>query len=1035
MSPLKEFWRSLLDTEGASEAGSSDLNSPVAPAAGEFSKDASLLSSPKSRRSFIKLMGASFAFAGLTGCKGLRKPTRTIRPYAQQPESLTPGRSNYYATSMNVGDDVVGLLVESHEGRPTKIEGNPSHSLSLGATNKFHQASVLDLYDPDRLQHVTQKNSISTIGNFKSWIHDVLASNRSGKGLSILIESSTSPTFYRQISQIKKRYPASTIHKYTPVNRDSLYEGLSAASGQSIVSGHAFDKADIIVSFDSDFLNGEPGNVVSSKEFSTRRDPDSSTSLNRLYSIESTFTVTGSTADHRIAVSSGHVEGALWIIANAIIKKLPSSQVSSSIKSLVKEGAHKYQSLISDDIVSAIASDLIANKGRSILIAGDRQPASVHSLIYWLNDVLKNAGSTVMYRPRPLRDHSIVTDSHMDSITNLLKRIHKKQVKTLVILGGNPAFNTPGNLQFAAQLSTIENTVHVTSHANDTTALCQWGVPRHHYLESWSDTKGLDGSVSIVQPLIEPLYEGLSDISALSILLNRKRSDYALVRQTWRFLSPGTAFTSSWKRWLNTGVIHGATPANTSDVSQVAAIRGAVHRSVKRAKYYSNFIEATFVPDDSVYDGRWINNAWMQECPDPITKLTWDNAARVSPALAKQYHLKMGDIIEIDINGKKLQLPVYLMPGQAKQSITLPMGYGQKVVGRIGKGSGFNVFPIQNSDTPYRVEKVSITKTDKTYSLATTQEHGDMEGRPLYRQSTVTEYLKNDKVFEDASHVPLKSLWKEKVYDKGYQWGMTVDLSKCTGCNACVVSCQSENNIPVVGKKEVMNGREMHWIRLDRYFVGADTHSPELVTQPVACVHCENAPCEQVCPVAATTHDDEGLNGMTYNRCIGTRYCANNCPYKVRRFNFFDWNQRSVQSEKKERLHFFDHPREPAKTIQMQHNPDVTVRMRGVMEKCTYCTQRISEARSKTANEGRQITDSDLKTACQQVCPSNAIVFGDILNKDSEVSQKRSSSRSYAMLAELNIKPRTLYLGAVRNPNPTLSLDHNTEKSAHEHHS
>lgn len=1014
----------------------------------EFQEGASELSDP-SRRSFMKLMGASAALAGVSGC-GLRKPVQTIRPYVKMPENLIPGKANYYATTMNVGPDVTGLLVESHEGRPTKIEGNPLHDSSLGTTSVFHQASILDLYDPDRLKHSMKNGSVKSRDRIVEYFNELGADYRKkrGSGLSILTQSEMSPTFYRLLSVVNKVFPKAKVFRYDPVNFDNQTEGLMLATGKRIVPMYDFEKADIVVSFDSDFIGNEVNRLSNEKGFSARRDPDHRDGMNRLYVFENNYSVTGAKADHRIRLKSGDVEGVSYLVAWELLKRADvSSAISQKLLLEIKTQANNYKGLVKKKVINAIVDDIMKNIGSSLFVAGIKQSPSVHATVAILNQVFKNVSKTVNYTEIPFSDFDLNKKTSFNSFDKLVQNIDDGEVQALLILGGNPRFDAPSDLNFGPKLKKVKQSLHLTVSENETSELCDWVVPMSHYLESWGDATSLAGVSSIVQPLISPMYDSFTSIEVLTYLLGYRSSGYANVRKTWRAKDKSIDFNAAWKKWLHTGVISRKPNLINGKVVNSAGIQKLVSSHKPRL---NEEIELVFNVDYSVFDGRFINNGWLQECPDPITKLTWDNAALVSPKTAKRLGLPALkgvkdietafqnplDVMTIKVGPRSLETVFLVVPGHADDSISVFLGYGRKNVGRVGHDTGFNTYYLRSSNMPWVVPAVTVSSTNKTYELATTQEHGSMEGRPLVAEATLTEYKEHPNFAQEMEHFPpMESLWEEHKYDKGYQWGMSIDLSKCSGCNACVIGCQSENNIPIVGKKEVLNGREMHWIRLDRYFEGEKgEEDPRVVQQPMTCLQCENAPCEQVCPVAATTHSEDGLNQMTYNRCIGTRYCSNNCPVKVRRFNFFDYHQRNPQSVKKDRKHLFDYVKEPDPSIQKQFNPDVTVRMRGVMEKCTFCVQRIKKAKVDAKLEDRQIRDGEIQPACSQACSADAIVFGNINDPESRVSKLKKKQRDYQILKGLHLKARLSYIAAITNPHPLLEVKKSGYKSHKEAH-
>ena len=1019
MSQIKDplYWKSVDAKAGALEV------QPFVER--EFPVDASVLEDPLSRRTFLKIMGASIALAGASGCTlNIRKPRQKIRPYAIAPEQLVPGRPVYYATAMSVGLDVAGLLVESHEGRPTKVEGNPQHSMSMGAANAWHQASVLNLYDPDRLKTPLFQTEAATLAQFKKWVLEKSADWRKekGRGLALLVEENVSPTFQGVLSTFKRDFPEMGIYRYDSVNQDAATEGLSQVFGRPALPLYDFVQANRILSFDADFLGMDLGNLRYAKGFSSRRDPENKAEMNRLYMAESHYSVTGGKADHRFRMSPQAIEGFVIEIA---IRVLAKTGGYTDVVSALQTFTGRRQSGLPGVTLSAIADDLLAEGQNSLLVAGSRMPSWAHGVVALVNHAL----GSVAVQYHAVNGLWDTTGANLASIRSLSSAMRQGAVSTLVMMGGNPAYDTPVDVGFADIMAKVPTSIHFTMHANETSALSTWQVPRSHVLESWGDFTAQDGSVSIGQPLLLPLYSSMSDSAFLALLGGRDMNDFQLVRQQHQSLSD-----TAWRKVLHNGIVTG--PAKELTLQPKSAALVGVFGTIRDAG--PKGLQVSFRPDFKVYDGRFANNGWLQELPDPVTKLTWDNAAFVSRATARKLGLdpRAGGVngplqavndratpsevmmAKLTVNGQQMTTAVMVQPGHADDVVTLLFGYGRAMAGRVGKNAGFNVYSVFGGN--YTQSGVTLEKVPGTYKVAVTQDHWGMEGRPLYREGSVAEYQENPEFAREmVEHPPLLSSWKEKAYDTGNQWGMTIDLSKCTGCNACLVACQSENNIPIVGKEQVANGREMHWIRLDRYYEGTEDDAV-MVQQPVTCMQCENAPCEQVCPVAATVHSSDGLNDMAYNRCVGTKYCSNNCPVKVRRFNFLDYHQRNPQAVAKDRIHLFDYMKEPDKTVQKQFNPNVTVRMRGVMEKCTYCVQRISSTRIVAKNEGRPIQDGEIQTACMQTGPSDAIVFGNILDPESRVSKLKAQHRDYHMLAELNLKPRTSYLAAIRNPNPQL---------------
>jgi MoCo/4Fe-4S cofactor protein with predicted Tat translocation signal len=933
----------------------------------EFPNNASELTDPVTRRNFMKIMGASVALAGLSSC---RMPKEAIVPYVKSPENVIPGRPKFYASTFSFAGHTHGVLVESHEGRPTKIEGNELHPSSLGATHGWALASVLSLYDPDRSKSPSHEGATKTWSEFEdAWraIAKTMAGN-GGKGVAVLAENFTSPTIEKLSSAFQKKYPNAAWVTYDPISNENVVEGLKAVTGKNVQPVYHFEKAKIVVAVDSDFFSTESNSVRYTKDFSKKRKVETpKDEMNRLYSIESSVTSTGAMADHRIAVSSSRIVHFLV----ALSKQLGISLPASLSKLAFDDHA---------DWIKALANDLKKNRGASVLATGSHQSPVVHALAFLINSQLGNVGTTVT-------THAVNVQNDSAGLKKLAQDMDKGQINTLIMLGGNPVYSSPVDLKFADALKKVENTIHASLYMDETSLASKWHLSLAHFLESWSDSENVDGTLGIVQPLIEPLYDNKGMVEILHLLTNNApRSGYDIVAESWK--------GKDWKKTLHDGVANGS---NLVSTSASAANLGSLAVSDAGADQ----IEVTFQTSPATFDGRFANNGWLQETPQPITKLTWDNPALISPAFAKEHGLKNGQFIELKKDDRSFEIPVWIVPGQAKNSITLFLGYGRKE-GFVAKDKGFNTYQLRTTANPTIETGFTVSKLSKTHLLACTQDHGSMEGRPLVREATMEHFKEHpDFVNHMVEHPPLDSLWKEHKYDEGYQWGMVIDLNSCTGCNACVISCQSENNIPIVGKEQVSKAREMQWLRIDRYFNGSED-APMIVHQPILCMHCENAPCEQVCPVNATVHDKEGLNVMTYNRCIGTRYCSNNCPYKVRRFNFFNYTKETPQVQ------------------QMAANPDVTIRFRGVMEKCTYCTQRINQVRTTAKLEERKIRDGEIVTACQQACPAECITFGDINDPNSAVSKAKKRQHNYALLQELNIKPRTTYLAKLRNPNPEI---------------
>ena len=1008
----RTYWRSLAELAQSPESRNFLER--------EFPEGASELPAGINRREMITLLGASLSLAGLTGC--IRRPVEEIVPYVTAPEDIVPGIPRYFATTMPFGRSAYGVIVEAHEGRPTKIEGNPSHPSTLGASNSRIQASVLGLYDPDRSHTIRLK------GEAKSWSDFVTAWGElskahaadGGAGLAVLSESFSSPTLARLATEFRTRYPKATWATYEAVSDENRLAGLRAAIGRDVDQMLRMDQASVILALDADPLLTDPEMIRHARGFAAgRRAGASGGEMNRLYAVEGVFSLTGAMADHRLRLESRQIAA----FVGALAARLGAGGAAGAS---VPPGVDAHW-------IDALAKDLQANRGKGLIVAGDRQPAAVHAAVCALNTALGNTGKTVSYYET--RDAALPS---VGALASLIGAMNSGTVQTLIVLGGNPVFDAPADLDFASAMAKVPHSIVLGHSIDETSSKAEWHVPRAHYLESWGDARAVGGTLSVVQPLILPLFGGRTAIEMLGLIVgDKERPGYDIVRDTWRPILGEADFDKKWNRVLHDGLHAGSeltevVPAGKTDA--VAALT---------APAAASDLEIVFVPSVSLHDGRFANDGWLQELPDPLTKLTWDNPALVSPKTAESLDLEDEDMVRVEYSGRSLELPVCLVPGMTDGVVALTLGFGRSQAGRVGSGVGFDAFKVRSSKASGFDSGAKLTKLGRRYALSATQEHGSMEGRPLVRESSLAALRSKPASSETSADKPAAgakpaenahaeaptqapkagaaggssrdgglgvfaehpqhfSLWDPHSYDRGHQWGMTIDLNSCIGCNACMTACQSENNIPVVGKDQVARGREMHWIRVDRYFAGDPSGSPEVVFQPVPCMHCEDAPCEQVCPVAATVHDGEGLNVMVYNRCIGTRYCSNNCPYKVRRFNFFNFTKDKPES------------------LKLAMNPDVTVRARGVMEKCTYCTQRINRVKIDARLAGREVRDGDVKTACQQACPASAIEFGDLRDPKSRIVQAKADPRNYALLEELNTKPRTTYLAKVRNPNPDL---------------
>ena len=953
-----------------------DHRSPItrANSSDEFAPGASEWPEGLSRREFLRLAGATLAFAGFNSCT--KQPLERIVPYVEQPEIVIPGKPLRFATATQYGGFGQGLLVTGYEGRPTKVEGNPTHPASLGATSVWAQADVFDLYDPDRAQTVTTAGAIKTAGDFWDALNLAIEPLRSNGGAAfrILTEPISSPTLLAQLARVLQIFPAARWCIWDPLNRDNIGDNEVICD---------FSKAKVVVAFDSDFLYAHPYALRYARDFAKGRrviEPDGAR-MNRFYAAEPTPTITGSNADHRIAVAAHDI--------------LPLAQ---RIAADLGVGRAAPKNVENEDWVAAVVQDLKANHGQSVLIAGETQPPELHTLVAQINAALGNIGQTVS----PATVLSLPGNNM--AFRDLVEEMRRGAVELLIVFGGNPRYDAPADFNFAEAFDKVKLRVHHSMHFNETSRHSHWHIPAAHFLESWSDARAFDGAISIVQPLIEPMYAGVSAHEILEAVTERSpRPAYEIVRSHWSGQQPASDFEAKWRQALSDGVVTELEPPAFSNRAESPA-SASPFREGEKTEVRGSQLEILFRPDVSVRDGRYANNGWLQELPRRFSTLTWDNAALISPQLAKNEGLKNGDIVELTFRGRKLRAPVWIQPGQAKNSVTLPLGYGREIVGRVGRGVGFNAYALRTSDAFWFGDGLTIRKTGKRHLLVSTQHHHDVQGRGILHDGTLSGFLADPHYAQKAEELPPldETLYDPEEYPyKGYKWGMVVDLNVCIGCHACTIACQAENNIPVVGKQQVAVHREMHWIRVSTFYSGP-AENPKITHQPVPCMHCESAPCELVCPVGATVHDNEGLNLQIYNRCVGTRYCSNNCPYKVRRFNFLEYNGNLSPSEK------------------LVKNPDVTVRSRGVMEKCTYCIQRINAARITSELEQRKIRDGEIVPACAQVCPVEAITFGDMNDPRSRLMRLKRSPLNYWMLGELNTQPRTSYFAKLRNLNSQL---------------
>ncbi len=969
----KQYWRSL-DELAETEEFQSFLHE-------EFPRQAAPLEGTWKRRDFMKLLGASLALAGLTACARPLPSHQKIVPYVSQPEEIIPGRPLYFATAISHGGYGEGLLVESHQGRPTKVEGNPDHPASLGATAAAPQASVLTLYDPERSQAVLQRGEESSWGEFTQELEQVLSGLGDGTGLRLLTERVTSPTLIAQIDSLLSQYPGATWHQYSANAVDDLLGGTEAAFGQRLMPVYSFGEADVVVSFDADFMNDYPGRLRYAREFADRRRVhQASADPGRFYAFETTPTPTGSIADHRVPLAPGEMIDLIAAVARRLGVDAPERPLPSGV---------------TDTLVDALVEDLTAAGSNALAVPGAYLPIAAQALVHAINDALGSIGTTATFvEPGDRND-----ENGSESIQALVEAMNGGQVEALVMLGGNFAYDLPASTGFVDALAQVPFSVHLGLYQDETAQLATWHIPRAHYLETWSDIRAFDGTISIVQPLIDRFYGGRSDHELLAALTgNPEAESYDLVRSYWENQVEGD-YEGFWRETVYRGAVQDSARPIVTPELQLANLE---------LPEFSG-LTVTFRNDPSVEDHSYANNGWLQELPKPFSKLSWDNAALVSPATAQELGVSNRSVISLEVDGRSVEAPVWVLPGQAPATITVHTGFGRTASGRIGTGVGFDANRIRPA-TGW-VAPVNVSNTGGRYELVTTQDHHNLNGtgeaRHIIRAGTLAEFREEPEhphfVHPVAHHE--SDLYPAFEYDS-YAWGMVIDQNVCTGCNACVVACQSENNIPIVGKDQVAVGRAMHWLRIDNYHAG-DIDNPEYFHQPMLCQHCEQAPCEPVCPVAATVHDNEGLNTMVYNRCVGTRYCSNNCPYKVRRFNFLQYAELS----------------DTATELSMANNPDVTVRSRGVMEKCSFCVQRIAKARIDAETESRRIADGEVVTACQGACPTEAIVFGDLNDPDSAVNRVKSSPLNYALLEELNTKPRNTYLARVKNTHPALTED------------
>jgi molybdopterin-containing oxidoreductase family iron-sulfur binding subunit len=1070
----KHYWRGLGELNDTPEFRQW-LEREFPPGAAELNGD------EWSRRDFVKLMGASMALAGI-GLTSCRRPELYLVPFTKNVEWTIPGKFLYYATAMPRRTGAISLIATTVDGRPIKLEGNPLHPATGGATDTFVQASVLDLYDPSRSRRFVHKGKTSNLADFDAYIGKLRSglTTQQGDGVAFLVQETLSPTRERLRTELEKNFPSMRWCVYEPLSSQEQIATVQTAFGPGVRLVSKLDRADVILALDSDFLDCGQGDLESVRGFTSRRRVSSSKdNMNRLYVVENRFTLTGAMADHRLRCPASQIGAFAIALAKKILAATNDAGLGGVAGNLqIPAGSATFD----EQWLSGVANDLLAKPSASLVLAGPNQPVAVQLLVYAINSALKNLGQTLIVRQIPHNPRTI-------DISQLASDINDGRIKQLFIFGGDPVYNakrgllqdpqTKLPLDWADLQKKVPEIVRLGYHEDATSALSHWHVPLAHYLESWGDALTSGGDYLSIQPMILPLFGGLSEIEMLNALLGGPKIEGPeLVQETFRATNPPGDFQTAWSRFLHDGFASHVQPRDQPASFNGNAVAAQIQNSwVPLPAPKPDSPEIVLTGSYEMDDGRYANNGWLQELPDPITRLTWDNAALMSPAFAKALEVSTGDLVRITITEKsaaaepikrELVIAALVSPGHADNSITVPLGWGRKMPqfyelpyagadlkerAKIEEQAGFNGYFLRTAANPHfavaggqGIDSVRVTKVGRTYPFSLMQEHFSIEGRGLIREATLEGYRANNEFAkkipgeEELPHPP-PSIYTHPPLDAPQQWGMSIDLNVCTGCSACVIACQAENNIPVVGKLQVSHSRIMHWLRIDRYYAtrkrfdqdsGAWPENPEMVHQPMPCQHCENAPCETVCPVNATVHSEDGLNVMAYNRCVGTRYCSNNCPYKVRRFNFFDYNQRPVGKRKVVgAFNIYEEYFAPLTTkgapdtIKMQKNPNVTVRMRGVMEKCTYCVQRIEEAKIAAmaragASSNKRIPRDSFTTACAQACPTDAIVFGDIKDPESRVSKMKQQDRNYRILEYLNVVPRTSYLARIRNPNPKM---------------
>lgn len=954
MSPLNGQWSSL-DQSTWDDAF-------LARVGEEFPRLGEALASAPDRRTALRLMAAALAMSGLEGCD-FGAPTGHLIPAVRTPENIVPGLPNYYSTASIHDGYAAGVVVKHNMGRPIKVEGNALHPASLGATDVFAQAEVLNFYDPDRSWEITAHGRPANIQSLLAQLADQRARllERRGKGLRILTGATTSPTLAAQMSEILGTYPEARWIRWDPISRANVRNGATLAYGRPVEPVLELDKAQVVFAIDSDLLSSAPGHLRYARDFASRRNPAQTGAMSRLYAVESTPTLTGAAADHRLRAGPREIHAIVLTLANAILTNSPVPDAPQWLKRAI--------------------ADLKENRGRALVHVGPDQPPQTHALAHAMNEALGARGNAL-----ELIEPVCLAADDPTALNELVKEMDAGHVGALLIVDSNPAYAASGALAFAQALKRVEFSLALSATPNETTEQCVWAVPMTHPWETWSDARAYDGAATILQPNALPLYGATGPHEMLSLLTRAEPvAAFDLVQSTWR-KRHAAEFAGLWRRALAAGVVPGAESPKSRAVLRSEAGRLRPPEPPDHALY------VMMRPDPHLWDGRHANNPWLQELPRPFTKLTWDNPILVAPERARKLDLKNGDLVRLAIGDVHVDAPVWVMPGQAADCVVAYLGFGRRHVGGVGAGAGFDFYPLLDRDGP-----PTITPVAGRAQLASTERHSLIldTARRYVRHGDLADYERDSRFLQDREEAPHLYRWKP---DGPAAWAMSVDLNACIGCNACAIACQAENNVPVVGKEQVLLQREMHWLRIDRYFEG-QPDEPRIFFQPVLCMHCEQAPCEPVCPVGATMHDSEGLNVMVYNRCVGTRFCSNNCPYKVRRFNYLSFAREETRPPE-------------------ARNPEVTVRARGVMEKCTFCLQRIAEERIAADRDNRPV--GEVRTACQAACPTQALTFGNLAAPESEVAKRKQSPLTYALLGDQNTQPRVTYEARIRNPNPLI---------------